>query len=107
MFLKDFSGLSIYNMVAVSSLKWFLPLLIFFLYFFFFIDHMKNRSIASTEVTVKPVSFVIIKNRKISQSCSLCSYILTPQAKDLTTHFHPRCISRVSPMELTMKLRES
>lgn len=32
--LTDFSGLSLHNMVVFSSLKWFLPLLIFLLFFF-------------------------------------------------------------------------
>jgi len=62
---------------------------------------MKNRTIASTEVTVEAVRSVIIKKIKTFPSSFLCSYVLALQAKDPTTHFHPRCISRVSSMELT------
>lgn len=51
--------------------------------------HYQVYTTASTEVTVEPVSSMIIKNRKTSPSSFLCSYILALHPKTPLQIFTP------------------
>lgn len=52
--------------------------------------HYQGWSIASTKVTLEPISSAIIKNEKVFPRCLfLCCYILVLQAKDPITSFIP------------------